>query len=99
MNYHTKQLEGVGSNTLLCRIVTRTHTMDELKITDLTLSELKAIIKETVQEALAEVLIEINTIAEAEADIMAEAEITEFLKTSLQRLPIKNLGHPPHLDD
>lgn len=73
--------------------------MNETKISELTVSQLKKLIKETVQEAVAEVLIEINAIAEAEDDLLAEAEIAEYLKTSLQGMPFSDFANRSHLDD
>lgn len=73
--------------------------MNETKISELTVSQLKKLIKETVQEAVAEVLIEINAIAEAEDDLLAEAEMAEYLKTSLQGMPFSDFTNRSHLDD
>ncbi len=73
--------------------------MKDPKISELTVSQLKRLIKETVQEAVAEVLIEINAIAEAEDDLLAEAEMAEYLKASIQGLPLTSMTNPPHLDD
>ena len=73
--------------------------MKDRKISELTVSQLKRLIKETVQEAVAEVLIEINAIAGAEDDLLAEAEMAEYLKASMQGLPLTDFGNPPHLDD
>lgn len=75
------------------------HTMNDPKISELTVSQLQDIIKKTVQEAIAEVLIEINAIAEAEDDLIAEAEMTEFLKASMQGVTFGQTGTAPHLDD
>jgi len=73
--------------------------MNDPKISELTVSQLRRLIKETVQEAVVEVLIEINAIADAEDDLVAEAEMTEYLKASMQGLPYNNSGNPPRLDD
>lgn len=73
--------------------------MNDPKISELTVSQLQKLIKETVQEAIAEVLIEINAIAEAEEQIEAEAELTEFLKASMQGLPYGDYLNAPHMDD
>mgnify|MGYP000716484365 CR=1 FL=1 len=74
--------------------------MNDSKITDLTISQFKSLIRETVQEAVAEVIIEINAIAEADDDFMVEAEMAEYLRTSLQQnIPFSRYGNPSHLDD
>lgn len=73
--------------------------MNNSKVSDLTIHELKALIRETVQEAVAEVLIEINTIADADAELIAEAEMAEFLKTSLQGMPVTRFNNTSQLDD
>ena len=73
--------------------------MKDPRISELTVSQLKRLIRETVQEAVAEVLIEINAIAEAEDDLLVEAEMTEFLKASIQGVPPTDFANPTHLDD
>lgn len=49
------------------------------KISDLTVSQLKRLIRETVQEAVAEVIIEINAIAQADDELESDADIADFL--------------------
>lgn len=74
--------------------------MNDPKISDLTVSQLKALIKETVQESVAEVIIEINAIAEAEDDFIVEAEMADYLKTTLQQnMPFSDYANRSHLDD
>lgn len=74
--------------------------MNDPKISELTISQLKSLIKETVQEAVAEVIIEINAIAEAEDNFIAEAEMADYLRTTLQQnIPFSNYTPHSHLDD
>ncbi|MEL6527433.1 MAG: hypothetical protein AAFQ07_17155 [Chloroflexota bacterium] len=73
--------------------------MNEQKISDLTVTEFQALVKATVQEAMAEVLIEINAIAEAEATLEAEAEMTEYLKNSMRGMADDMFFSAPHFDD
>lgn len=72
--------------------------MDEPKISDLTISQFKHLIRETVQEAVAEVMIEFHAVAEAEEQLRYEAEITDYLRSSLQRLPMPD-GMGAHKSD
>ncbi len=60
------------------------EAMTEKRMSDLTIGELKQLIRATVQEAVAEVLIEFATAAEIEAKISQDAEITDFLRANLQ---------------
>ena len=69
------------------------------KISDLTVSQLRRLIRETVQEAVAEVIIEINAIAQAEDEIESNAEIAEFLRETMQGLPYGDYLDNSHLDD
>lgn len=73
--------------------------MKDPKISELTVSQLKRLIKKTVQEAVAEVLIEINAIAEAEDELIAEAEMVEYLKSSIQGMPYTGFAKSSQLDD
>lgn len=57
-------------------------------INDMTIEELQAVIRETVQEAMAEVLIEFAVAAEHDAQLIYQAELTDLLRSSLEdRLP------------
>lgn len=56
----------------------------DAKIAELTVSELQALIRQTVQEAVAEVIIEMNLIAEAEEQLQMEAEFNAYLRDSLR---------------
>jgi hypothetical protein len=58
--------------------------MDDPKISELTVSQLQQLIRETVQEAVAEVIIEFNAIAEAEEQLRLEAEMTDYLRATMQ---------------
>jgi len=73
--------------------------MTDRKISELTVRQFQQLIKDTVQEAMVEVLIEINAIAEAEDQLAIEAEMTEFLKASMQGLPHGDFINTPHMDD
>lgn len=50
---------------------------DESRIADLTVSELQELIRKTVQEAVAEVIIEFSIAAEVDARLSYEAELME----------------------
>jgi hypothetical protein len=54
---------------------------DDPKIADLTVSQLQQLIRQTVQEAVAEVLIEFSIAAEADARITEEADMMDYLRT------------------
>jgi L-aminopeptidase/D-esterase-like protein len=57
-------------------------------INDMTIEELQALVRETVQEAMAEVLIEFAVAAEHDAQLVYQAELTDLLRSSLEdRLP------------
>ena len=73
-------------------------SMKDTRISELTVSELQALIRETVHEAVAEVLIEFHAIAEAEEQLRMEAELTDYLRTTLQG---QSYGETfvSHLDD
>lgn len=69
----------------------------DAKVTDLTIAELQQLIRETVQQAVAEVLIEFNAAAEADAQLRYEAEMTDYLRTNMQGLDLSS--DEPRLDD
>jgi hypothetical protein len=72
--------------------------MSETRIADLTVEELQKLIRETVQEAVAEVMIEFAMAAELDADIAVRAEMADYLRTFLLERP--NLtSRPAKLDD
>lgn len=74
--------------------------MNDLKISDLTVSQLQHIIRETVQEAVAEVLIEFNAVAQAEEQIRLEAELAEYLRSTMQGQSYNSLfNSTPQADD
>ena len=56
-------------------------------IADLSLDELKTLIRQTVQEAVAEVLVEFSIAAERDTGLMAQAELMVLLRNSLGTLP------------
>ena len=68
------------------------------KISELTVSQLRRLIRETVQEAVAEVIIEINAIAQSE-EMEEDAEIADFLMQTMQGLPYGDYLDNSHLDD
>jgi hypothetical protein len=69
------------------------------KISDLTVSQLRRLIRETVQEAVAEVIIEINAIAQADEDFEADEDIADFLHHTMQGLPYADILDKTRLDD
>ncbi len=73
--------------------------MKDPKISDLTVSQFKRLIRETVQETVAEVIIEFNAAAEMEAQLNYEAELTEYLRHSLQGMPLDDISPNPRIDD
>jgi hypothetical protein len=75
------------------------HMIKDPKVSDLTVSQLRRLIRETVQEAVAEVIIEINAIAQAEEEVEADAEIAEFLRHTMQGLPYSDIFDKSPLDD
>lgn len=54
------------------------------RVSDLTVKQLRALIRETVQEAVAEVLLEFSIAAQYEADLIYQAEMVDWLRTSLE---------------
>lgn len=74
--------------------------MNDKRVSDLTITELKSLIRATVQEAVAEVLIEFAAAAEIEAKITQDAEITDLLRASLQNRHHRDEGYSMwELDD
>lgn len=72
---------------------------DDPKISDLTVSQLQELIRQTVQEAVAEVLIEFSIAAEADVRITEEAEMLDYLRT-LQPSPApRRSPGSPRADD
>jgi metal-dependent amidase/aminoacylase/carboxypeptidase family protein len=71
---------------------------DDPKISDLTVSQLQELIRQTVQEAVAEVLIEFSIAAEADARITEEAEMMDYLRT-LQPATPRTRPTPSRADD
>lgn len=57
---------------------------DQDRLDQLTVSQLREIIRHTVQEAFAEVLMEFTIAAEFEAELTYQAEVTELLRQSLR---------------
>lgn len=75
--------------------------MKKQQISELTVEQLQKLIKQTVQEALAEVLIEFSIAAEVDAEISYRAEITDALRAFLhdRRFSVLDLEHTVELDD
>lgn len=57
--------------------------MKDTKISELTVGQLQRLIKRTVQQAVAEVMIEVMTIGKIEDEAQYEAELTEYVRRSL----------------
>ena len=72
--------------------------IDDPKIADLTVSQLQTLIRKTVQEAVAEVLIEFSIAAEEDARITQEAEMLDYLRT-LRPTAIRTPNDQSHADD
>lgn len=72
--------------------------MAETRIAELTVEELQKLIRETVQEAVAEVMIEFAMAAELDADIAVRAEMADYLRTFLLDRP-NLVNRPIKLDD
>ena len=58
---------------------------DQQLITELTIDQLKALIRQTVQEAMVEVLVEFSVSAQHDADVVYQAEMTDLLRLSLKQ--------------
>jgi Asp-tRNA(Asn)/Glu-tRNA(Gln) amidotransferase B subunit len=67
--------------------------LDDPRIADLTVSQLQQLIRQTVQEAVAEVLIEFSIAAEADARITEEAEMLDYLRTLQPASSRRTSGH------
>ena len=66
--------------------------MNNQHIADLTIKEFQDLVRDTVQQAVSEVLIEFAAAAEVDAQVSYEAEIADLLRTSLQR---RSFDMPP----
>ena len=53
------------------------------RIADLTVEEFKTLIRETVQTAMVEVMVEFSAAAERDAEVTFQAEVANFLRSSL----------------
>ena len=72
------------------------------RIADLTVEELKSLIRQIVQEAVAEVMVEFSIAAERDAELTFQAEVAELLRSSLNDgLPgaLSPIGNIPRFDD
>lgn len=77
--------------------------MNDPKISELTVSQLQKLIRETVQEAVAEVIIEFSLAAELQEQLEQEAEIADFLRstihTRMHDMAVHSVSDLPKLDD
>ncbi|MGB1285984.1 MAG: hypothetical protein ACPG7F_05585 [Aggregatilineales bacterium] len=73
--------------------------MEDLKISELTIAELKTLIRQTVQEAVAEVIIEFSIAAEIDEQIAREAELNEYLRDTMQQALMPHQSGAPLMDD
>lgn len=71
-----------SSEMILCAI-DMNDSGDDPKISELTVSQLQALIRRTVQEAVAEVIIEFSMAAEMDAQLTYEAEMADYLRAAL----------------
>ena len=73
--------------------------MGKHNIADLTIEEFKKLIRQVVQEAMAEVMVEFSVAMAQDANLAVQAEITDWLRSSLHselmgtRAPVGNLWH------
>jgi len=72
---------------------------EDPKITELTVSQLQRLIRETVQEAVAEVIVEFSAAAEAEEQMQFEAEMADYMRSTMQQMQRRGLASGVHLDD
>lgn len=79
--------------------VPRQTSMNDPKISELTVSQLQRLIRQTVQEAVAEVIIEFSAAAEVEAQLEYEAEMNQYIKQTIQGLPLMDTMGAVKLDD
>lgn len=68
------------------------------KVSEMSVQELQRLIRETVQEAVAEVIVEFSVAVEAEEKLRYEAEMADILRSSLHGLTLAE-SLSPHLDD
>jgi len=76
--------------------------MDNRKISDLTVDELQHLIKKTVQKSVAEVMIEFVMVADLEAQVAYEAEMTDIVRNELQsygNVPAFDMNRSHKIDD
>lgn len=71
--------------------------MNPQRVADLTVDELQRMIRETVQQAVAEVMIEFAVTAQFDEQLAYEAEMNDLLRASLQRQALPSPDRP--LDD
>ena len=57
--------------------------MGKHNIADLTIAEFHKLVRQVVQEAMAEVMVEFSVAMERDANLAAQAEITDWLRSSL----------------
>lgn len=57
--------------------------MKSRRVADLTVEELRQLIRETVQQAMAEVLVEFAAAAELDEQLTRQADLADYLRSSL----------------
>jgi transglutaminase/protease-like cytokinesis protein 3 len=78
-----------------------TKQIKDPKISDLTVSQFQRLIRKTVQQAVAEVIMEMSMVSQMDDNdqIEYEAELTDYIRNSLNtNTPITTL-HAPKRDD
>ena len=72
--------------------------MHNKTISELTVGELQSLIKKTVQESVAEVLMEFSIAAELDAALTYEAEMNECVRAFMQDRPASMLDYETALE-
>ena len=78
------------------------HDMDNRAIAELTVNELEELIKRTVKDSVAEVMLEFAMEADVEAQMVYEAEINDMLRGEMKGYGTLAAGRPAtrqNLDD
>ena len=69
------------------------------KLSELTVSQFQKLVRETVQEAVAEVIIEFSAVAEAEEQLRYEAEMADYLRHTMRDVGFAEFGASSKMDD
>lgn len=88
-----------GRQYLRRKVLRQTMGEHDPKISELTVSQLQQLIRATVQEAVAEVIIEFSAAAAAEEQLRYEAEVTDFLRQTMQGTQGEHFFSGVRLDD